>query len=57
MDVLAPDVVSVADGGGKCPRRGPVARSSAAAEHRVRYLMGGIARSSSVRFVMSPICG
>jgi RNA polymerase sigma-70 factor (TIGR02957 family) len=42
MDVLAPDVVSVADGGGKV--RGAARRSIIGADKLARYLIGGIAK-------------
>ena len=42
MDVLAPDVVSVADGGGKV--RGAARRPIVGADKLARYLVGGLAR-------------
>jgi RNA polymerase sigma-70 factor (TIGR02957 family) len=42
MDVLAPDVVSVADGGGKV--RGAARRPVIGAEKLARYLIGGMAK-------------
>ncbi|MBW9109366.1 RNA polymerase sigma-70 factor [Microbacterium trichothecenolyticum] len=42
MDVLAPDVVSVADGGGKV--RGAARRPIVGAEKLARYLVGGMAK-------------
>jgi RNA polymerase sigma-70 factor (TIGR02957 family) len=42
MDVLAPDVVSVADGGGKV--RGAARRSIIGADKLARYLIGGMAK-------------
>ncbi|MFE5410891.1 RNA polymerase sigma-70 factor [Microbacterium sp. NPDC056569] len=42
MDVLAPDVVSVADGGGKV--RGASRRPIVGAEKLARYLVGGLAK-------------
>ncbi|WP_395244149.1 RNA polymerase sigma-70 factor [Agromyces sp. MMS24-K17] len=42
MDVLAPDVVSVADGGGKV--RGAARRPIIGAERMARYLVGGLAK-------------
>lgn len=42
MDVLAPDVVSVADGGGKV--RGAARRPIVGAERLARYLVGGVAK-------------
>ncbi|GAA5085919.1 RNA polymerase sigma-70 factor [Microbacterium yannicii] len=42
MDVLAPDVVSVADGGGKV--RGAARRPIVGAERLARYLIGGISK-------------
>ena len=42
MDVLAPDVVSVADGGGKV--RGAALRPIVGAERIARYLVGGLAK-------------
>jgi RNA polymerase sigma-70 factor (TIGR02957 family) len=42
MDVLAPDVVSVADGGGKV--RGAARRSIIGADKLARYLIGGFAK-------------
>ncbi len=52
MDVLAPDVVSVADGGGRV--RGAARRPIVGADNLARYLLGGIAKSG-VSFVMSPM--
>ncbi|HWI29869.1 MAG TPA: RNA polymerase sigma-70 factor [Microbacterium sp.] len=52
MDVLAPDVVAVADGGGKV--RGAARRPIVGAEPLSRYLMGGLAKFGA-RFVMWPI--
>lgn len=43
MDVLAPDVVSVADGGGKV--RGAARRPVVGAERLARYLFGGMAKT------------
>jgi RNA polymerase sigma-70 factor (ECF subfamily) len=42
MDVLAPEVVSVADGGGKV--RGAARRPVVGAERLARYLIGGISK-------------
>ena len=42
MDVLAPDVVAVADGGGRV--RGAARRPIVGAERLVAYLVGGIAK-------------
>ena len=42
MDVLAPDVVSVADGGGLV--RGAARRPIVGAEKLARYLVGGLAK-------------
>ncbi|HKP05882.1 MAG TPA: RNA polymerase sigma-70 factor [Microbacterium sp.] len=42
MDVLAPDVVSVADGGGKV--RGAARRPIVGADRLARYLVGGLAK-------------
>jgi RNA polymerase sigma-70 factor (TIGR02957 family) len=42
MDVLAPDVVSIADGGGKV--RGAARRPIVGAERLARYLVGGMAK-------------
>jgi RNA polymerase sigma-70 factor (ECF subfamily) len=42
MDVLAPDVVSVADGGGKV--RGAARRPVVGAQRLARYLLGGMAK-------------
>ena len=52
MDVLAPDVVSVADGGGRV--RGAARRPIVGADNIARYLLGGIAKSGA-SFVMSPM--
>ncbi|GAA1942312.1 RNA polymerase sigma-70 factor [Microbacterium deminutum] len=52
MDVLAPDVVSVADGGGRV--RGAARRPIVGADNIARYLLGGIAKSGA-GFVMSPM--
>jgi RNA polymerase sigma-70 factor (ECF subfamily) len=46
MDVLAPDVVSVADGGGKV--RGAARRPIVGAERLARYLVGGLAKTEGV---------
>ncbi|WP_426322486.1 RNA polymerase sigma-70 factor [Microbacterium sp. E-13] len=46
MDVLAPDVVSVADGGGKV--RGAARRPIVGAERLARYLVGGMAKVEGV---------
>ncbi|MEK8225174.1 nuclear transport factor 2 family protein [Oerskovia sp. M15] len=46
MDVLAPDVVSVADGGGKV--RGAARRPVVGAERLARYLVGGMAKVEGV---------
>ena len=46
MDVLAPDVVSVADGGGKV--RGAARRPVIGAERLARYLIGGMAKVEGV---------
>ncbi|HEX5730077.1 RNA polymerase sigma-70 factor [Microbacterium sp.] len=46
MDVLAPDVVSVADGGGKV--RGASRRPIVGAERLARYLVGGMAKVDGV---------
>lgn len=43
MDVLAPDVVSIADGGGKV--RGAARRPIVGAEKLARYLLGGLAKA------------
>jgi RNA polymerase sigma-70 factor (ECF subfamily) len=43
MDVLAPDVVSVADGGGKV--RGAARRPIVGAERLARYLIGGLSKA------------
>ena len=43
MDVLAPDVVSVADGGGKV--RGAARRPVVGADRLARYLVGGMAKA------------
>jgi RNA polymerase sigma-70 factor (ECF subfamily) len=43
MDVLAPDVVSVADGGGKV--RGAARRPVVGADRLARYLIGGMAKA------------
>ncbi len=48
MDVLAPDVVSVADGGGKV--RGASRRPIVGAERLARYLVGGMAKVEGVLF-------
>jgi RNA polymerase sigma-70 factor (ECF subfamily) len=45
MDVLAPDVVSVADGGGKV--RGAARRPIVGADKLARYLVGGLAKYGS----------
>src|SRR5690606_22819227 len=42
LDVLAPDVVSIADGGGKV--RGAARRPIVGAERLARYLVGGLAK-------------
>ena len=42
MDVLAPEVVSVADGGGKV--RGAARRPVVGAERLARYLIGGMSK-------------
>jgi RNA polymerase sigma-70 factor (ECF subfamily) len=52
MDVLAPDVVSVADSGGLV--RGAARRPIVGADNLARYLLGGISKAGA-RFVMSPI--
>lgn len=52
MDVLAPDVVAVADGGGQV--RGAARRPIVGADAMVRYLLGGLEKYG-VRFVMSPM--
>jgi RNA polymerase sigma-70 factor (ECF subfamily) len=46
MDVLAPDVVSVADGGGKV--RGAARRPIVGAERLARYLVGGLAKAEGM---------
>ncbi|WP_345801808.1 RNA polymerase sigma-70 factor [Microbacterium sp. AZCO] len=46
MDVLAPDVVSVADGGGKV--RGAARHPIVGAERLARYLVGGLAKAGGV---------
>jgi len=46
MDVLAPDVVSVADGGGKV--RGAARRPVVGAQRLARYLVGGMAKVAGV---------
>ena len=46
LDVLAPDVVSVADGGGKV--RGAARRPIVGAERLARYLIGGMAKVGGV---------
>ena len=46
MDVLAPDVVSVADGGGKV--RGAARRPIVGADRLARYLVGGMAKVEGV---------
>jgi RNA polymerase sigma-70 factor (TIGR02957 family) len=46
MDVLAPDVVAVADGGGKV--RGAARRPVAGAERLARYLVGGLSKAPGV---------
>lgn len=51
MDVLAPDVVSVADGGGKV--RGAALRPIIGADRIARYLVGGLSKYPG-RFVASP---
>ncbi|AWB96758.1 RNA polymerase subunit sigma-24 [Agromyces badenianii] len=51
MDVLAPDVVSVADGGGKV--RGAALRPIVGADRIARYLVGGLAKFPGV-FVAMP---
>ena len=51
MDVLAPDVVAVADGGGRV--RGAARRPIVGAERLVAYLQGGTAKFG-VRLVASP---
>jgi RNA polymerase sigma-70 factor (TIGR02957 family) len=51
MDVLAPDVVAVADGGGQV--RGAARRPIVGAERLVAYLMGGIAKFK-VQLVATP---
>ena len=43
MDVLAPDVVSVADGGGKV--QGAARRPIVGADRLARYLLGGLAKA------------
>jgi len=48
MDVLAPEVVSVADGGGKV--RGAARRPVVGALRLARYLVGGIAKAGGVLF-------
>ena len=52
MDVLAPDVVSVADGGGLV--RGAARRPIVGAEKMARYLVGGLAKLDQP-FVARPI--
>ena len=52
MDVLAPDVVSVADSGGLV--RGAARRPIVGSDNLARYLLGGIGKAGA-RFVMSPI--
>ena len=51
MDVLAPDVVSVADGGGKV--RGAALRPIVGADRIARYLVGGLAKHPG-QFVAAP---
>ncbi|MEV1131273.1 RNA polymerase sigma-70 factor [Agromyces sp. NPDC049794] len=51
MDVLAPDVVSVADGGGKV--RGAARRPIVGAEKLAAYLLGGMAKAG-VQLVSTP---
>lgn len=51
MDVLAPDVVAVADGGGQV--RGAARRPIVGAERLVAYILGGMAKFD-VRFVATP---
>ncbi|MDR7187838.1 RNA polymerase sigma-70 factor (ECF subfamily) [Microbacterium sp. BE35] len=46
MDVLAPDVVSVADGGGKV--RGAARRPIVGADRLARYLVGGMAKVEGI---------
>jgi RNA polymerase sigma-70 factor (ECF subfamily) len=48
MDVLAPEVVSVADGGGKV--RGAARRPIVGADRLARYLVGGMAKVEGVLF-------
>lgn len=52
MDVLAPDVVSVADGGGKV--RGAARRPIVGAEKLAAYLLGGLAKAG-VQLVSTPL--
>ncbi|WP_228484713.1 RNA polymerase sigma-70 factor [Microbacterium cremeum] len=52
MDVLAPDVVSVADGGGRV--RGAARRPVIGAEKLAKYLMHGVAKYAG-RMTLSPI--
>ncbi|GAA1980863.1 RNA polymerase sigma-70 factor [Microbacterium pumilum] len=52
MDVLAPDVVSVADSGGHV--RGAARRPVVGADRLARYLLGGIAKAGA-SFAMSPM--
>jgi RNA polymerase sigma-70 factor (ECF subfamily) len=52
MDVLAPDVVSVADGGGRVS--GAARRPIVGADRMARYLLGGIGKVGA-GFVMSPM--
>ena len=51
MDVLAPDVVSVADGGGKV--RGAARRPIVGADRLARYLVGGMAKVDGVPCVVA----
>lgn len=56
MDVLAPDVVSITDGGGKA--RGAARRPLVGAERLARYLVGGLAKApGTVRAVVATVNG
>ena len=52
MDLLAPDVVAVADSGGRV--RGAARRPVVGADRLARYLLGGIAKAGAA-FAMSPM--
>lgn len=56
MDVLAPDVVSVADGGGKA--RGAARRPIVGADRLARYLVGGMSKAEGMlRAVVASVNG